>query len=82
MVMMFWMIVGAILVPLVYEFLRTKKFYDGVLIVAPGYMCWPACWMGRGALPYFVVVGGDPKGRKIGLVRGHFGLIVTPLWHE
>jgi hypothetical protein len=29
-VMMFWMIVGAILVPLVYEFLRTKKFYDGV----------------------------------------------------
>ncbi len=31
------MIVGAISVPLVYGFLRTKKFYDGVLIVAPGY---------------------------------------------
>jgi hypothetical protein len=37
MVTMFWMIVGAISVPLVYGFLRTKKFYDGVLIVAPGY---------------------------------------------
>ena len=37
MVKMFWMIVGAISVPLVYGFLRTKKFYDGVLIVAPGY---------------------------------------------
>jgi hypothetical protein len=35
---MFWMIVGAISVPLVYGFLRTKKFYDGVLIVAPGYL--------------------------------------------
>jgi hypothetical protein len=37
-VTMFWMIVGAISVPLVYGFLRTQKFYDGVLIVAPGYM--------------------------------------------
>jgi hypothetical protein len=38
MVTMFWMIVGAISVPLKYGFLRTKKFYDGVLIVAPGYV--------------------------------------------
>jgi hypothetical protein len=37
MVKMFWMIVGAISVPLVYGFLRTEKFYDGVSIVAPGY---------------------------------------------
>jgi hypothetical protein len=36
MVKMFWMIVGAISVPLVYGFLRTEKFYDGVSIVAPG----------------------------------------------
>ena len=38
MVKMFWMIVGAISVPLVYGFLRTEKFYDGVSIVAPGYV--------------------------------------------
>ena len=38
MVKMFWMIVGAISVPLVYGFLRTEKFYDGVSIVAPGYI--------------------------------------------
>ena len=37
MVKMFWMIVGAISVPLVYGFLRTEKFYGGVSIVAPGY---------------------------------------------
>ena len=38
MVKMFWMIVGAISVPLVYGFLRTEKFYGGVSIVAPGYI--------------------------------------------